>query len=97
MMRGRLWWAVVFSFAALVAAAPAPTTSATSCPLNFTVLDDSPSVMAQVRVVDAVDKKCLTLSHAVDVLLSVFSSYSVLMSTFRLLGHERVKKNYFIL
>jgi serine/threonine protein kinase len=73
MMRGRLWWTVVFSFVAVVAAAPAPASSAaTSCPLNFTVLDDFPSVAAQVRGVDSLDQKCLTLSHGVDVLLSVY-------------------------
>lgn len=73
-MRGL--WTVKVSLVAsvvttLVIAAPAPI-SAAACPLNFTVLDEFPFVATQVRTVDALDKKCLILSHGLDVLLSVY-------------------------
>ncbi|KAG0585225.1 hypothetical protein KC19_3G268600 [Ceratodon purpureus] len=70
MMWGWRWLTVVLFFVAAVAAAPAPTSS--SCPLNFTVLDGFPSVVAHVRGSDSLEKKCLDLSHGMDVLLSVY-------------------------
>lgn len=71
-LRRRTVIILVFFFLSLRVVAQAPSLTPTDCPLNLDILDVFPSVAEQVRAVDSLEKRCLTLTHGVDVLLSVY-------------------------
>jgi hypothetical protein len=75
--RGRIaqgLWACAITFFFAIAGPLSITTEAldSSCPLNFTVLNRYSYVADQGRVADSTEKRCLTLRHGLEIVLSQY-------------------------